>query len=288
MALPKEFWVPWNEIDPTLKHGGYAGELEGQYVGPRLGDNKVTMNQDMMMIFTVLRDCAAGVSMLPNGNTEGPPIRNDLEDILKAWNFIGERIMDRMTVASNRIFQWTHATPTQDTFMLRPIRFPLRNPCIHACVYHLIGCLVECAEANANAIHSRVDIQSGHRMLAPIFHMKANIVRDYFDLEIGGEISESELEQMVGPLEPKAPAIPDPGVSAARPTEDERQTHLDGVDVLQWYPKEVDWTKFAQKRAMMYIPERIFQPEGAMRTTEDVAPETPVRPAATPSGQPQA
>lgn len=284
MPLHSEFWQPWSEIDPSLRHGGVEGELGTGWVGPRLGDNLVTKNQDMMMIFNIVRDCSASLSQVPNANVEGPPVRNTLEEILKAWNWISERILDRVTPRANRIFQWTHATPVEDPFKLRPVMFPLRNSMVHECVYYLLGAAVEIAESNANGLHSRLDVQSGARILAPIFHVKANIMRDYFDIEVGGEISTEELELLVGKLEPSSPTTVPPGTTAPRPTAEAVATERVGTDVLNWFPSDEDWVKFSEKVGKMYIPERIFQPEGAMRTTEDVSPEVPVVP--TSQGQP--
>lgn len=283
MPLPTNFWIPWNEIDPDLTHGGIEGELEGQFVGPRLGDNPNTKNTDMLTVFHALRDGAAALSMHPSANNEGPPMRNEVEESLVAWNWITERVLDRIQPTSNRLFQWCHATPPTIGFDVRPVRFPLRQEYLHGAIYMLLGTMVETAESNANGFHSGIDPQSAHKILAPLYHWKANVIKDWFDKEVAGEISEDELKQIYGGVSRPGPNIVLPGET--QPTADAGDVSevLQGISVLQWFPDTEDWTVFGNKRLELYYPERIFQPEAGMRTTEDVAPEqrTPF-----PGGQP--
>ena len=109
--VPTPFYVPWEEIDPTLQHGGIPDGLAGEFVGPRFGDNTHTKNIDIKNLFEVLNDATASISMAPGGNREGPPLRNDLEEVLKTVNVVVERLWDRVTPQSNSFFQWSHATP---------------------------------------------------------------------------------------------------------------------------------------------------------------------------------
>lgn len=280
MPLPDNFWIPWVEVDPDLQHGGIDGELEGQFVAPRLGDNPNTKNTDMLTIFHALRDAAASLSMHPAANNEGAPMRNEVEESLVAWNWVTERILDRIKPTSNVLFQWCHATPPTIGFDVRPIRFPLRQEFLHSATFMLLGTMVEVAESNANGFHSGVDPQSGHKLLAPLYHWKANVIKDWFDKEVSGEMSEAELVSL---YTGEYPNIILPGDSAESPATGDVAERLTGVSVLQWAPKEENWTDFGKKRLALYYPERIFQPEGGMRTTEDVAPEqrTPF-----PGGQP--
>lgn len=281
--LPINFWVPWEEIDPDLTHGGIEGELAGQFVGPRLGDNPSTKNIDVLTVFHALRDAAASLSMQPHANNEGAPMRNEVEESLKAWNWVVERILDRIQPTANNLFTWCHATPPTINFDVRPVRFPLRQEFLHTATYMLLGTMVEVAESNANGFHSGIDISSGHKMLAPLYHWKASVIKDWFDQEVAGEITEQELTQLYSAITPPGPTIVPAGETAPLADSGEVVEALGGVDVLQWFPAIEHWTKFAEKRQALYSPERIFQPEAGMRTTEDVAPEqrTPV-----PSGQP--
>ena len=281
--LPENFWIPWIEVDPTLAHGSIEGELEGQFVGPRLGDNPSTKNTDILTVFHALRDAAAALSMHPSGNNEGPPMRNEVEEALTAWNWVTERVLDRIQPTSNRLFQWCHATPPTINFDVRPIRFPLRQEYLHGAVYMLLGTMVETAESNANGFHSGIDPQSAHKMLAPLYHWKATTIKDWFDKEVSGEISEAELQSLFLGIDTPGPNIVPSGETQPSPGEDAVSEVMSGVDVLQWFPNEPDWQVFGRKRMEIYYPERIFQPEGGLRTTEDVA--SPAR-TPFPSGQP--
>ena len=287
--LPTKFHVPWVDIDPSLQHGGIPGELEDQFVGPQLGDNTHTVNLDMLNVFSAARDVAAAISMMPSADTEGAPIKNAVDEVLKGTHYVSDKILDRVTPSSNKLFEWTHATPPAHGFTVRPVRFPLRNAFVNQATFMLIGQMVEIAENNANGQHSRISPNQAAPMLAPLWHMRAMIMRDYFDLEVGGEVSTDELAAMFAPQGP----VPEPvnipqGESAQAPEQSTVLTALDGIDVLRWFPTDAQWQVFAQKMEKQYAPERIYQPEGAMRTSEDVAPHDPVQPPAdsSPAGQP--
>lgn len=287
MALPQKFHIPWESIDPELRHGGVPGELAGEYVGPDLGDNKRTLNLDMVTVFAACRDVASALSVHPSADTEGHPVRNAIEETLKGTNYVSERILDRISASSNRMFSWTHATPPAHGFRVRPIRFPLRNSFLHNTVFTLIGTLVEIAENNANGHHSRIAPASSAAILAPLWHLRANIARDWFDLEVGGELSVEELAAVFEGVAPKEPAFVAQGDSHPLPSQQAVSDALAGIDVLRWHPTEEHWAVFGKKVDALYTAERLFQPEGALRATEDIAPESPTVPAASvPGGQP--
>jgi hypothetical protein len=241
----------------------------------------------MHAIFAVTRDVAASISQAPSSETEGAPNRNIVEEVLRGTNAISERMLDRITPNSNRLFEWTHATPPMIGFRLRPTRFPLRNEFANTAVFTLIGTLVEIAENNANGHHSRMSPNQAAPLLAPIWHLRASILRDWFDAEVAGEISVDELVRMFDGVAPPEPTFTRPGDTHPRPDAEEVKAHLEGVDVLRWHPSEQDWQVFAKKVAGLYQPERLHQPEGSLRTTEDIAFEEPLPPVAgNPGGQP--
>ena len=273
--IPERFWQPWAEIDPSGGHGGLPGEL-GEFVGARLGDNPSTKNIDLITVFGAVRDSAASLSMHPQSHMEGPPTRNMVEETLRALNWINERILDRTKTSSTRFFTWTHATPPLVAFCQRPVRFPLRNEYMHGIIYHLLGELVEIAENNANALHANLDPSSAQRILDPLIHCKSNILKDWFDKECAGEITLDELQTLFESVARPGPTIVPPGLSQDAPDGAAVAEALSGADVLQWYPSEADWTVFGRKHTELYKPERIWQPEAALGTTEDVAPERPV------------
>lgn len=275
MAVPDKFYVPWSEIDPDGQHGGIEGEL-AEFVGPDLGDNPKTKNVDMVKVFSAVRDCAASLSMAPTANMEGPPVQNIVEETLRAFNWIAEVLLDRTRTQATPLFQWTHAVPPYIDFTVRPIRFPLRNPFCNDVVFHLLGMLVETAESNANALHACLDPSSSFRLIAPLYHMKANVIRDWFDQEVAGEISLDELNQIFLGVARPGPTIVPSGESHGLPDSAAVAEVLTGVDTLQWYPTQEHWAIFARKQVEIYKPERIWQPEGATATTEDVAPHDPI------------
>lgn len=276
--IPTKFWQPWLEIDPTLGHGGIPGEL-GDYVGARLGDNPQTKNIDMVMIFNTVRDSAAALSTHPYANVEGPPERGLVEETLKALNWILERMMDRTKVNSTSIFTWCHATPPMVDFAQRPIRYPLRSDFAQQAIYHLLGDMVEIAELNSNAHHSCMDPSSALRVMNPLLHLKGNIIKDWFDQEVAGELTLAELNEIFAGIATPGPSIVPAGQSQTPPSLGDTIAALSGVSLVQWYPGTDHWAIFGRKHTELYKPERIWQPEGTGSATEDIAPHNPVRPA---------
>lgn len=272
--IPQEFHQPWSEIDPTGAHGGLPGAL-GEYVGARLGDNPQTKNIDVHTIFSVTRDCAASLSMHPYANVEGPPEQGFVEKVLRALNYIMERMMDRTKTQATGFFTWCHATPPMLNFTQRPIRYPLRNIFAHTAIYHLLGDMVEIAENNANGYHSWMDPSASLRVLGPLVHFKGNLIRDWFDQEVAEEISLEELSNLFKDVARPGPTVVPTGESQPTPTPEDTGEVMTGAKVIQWYPTKELWAVFARKRAELFKAENIWQPEGAGAATEDIAPENP-------------
>lgn len=280
-AVPGGFWIPWSQVDPTLTHGGIPAVIGTGYVGAKLGDNTTSKNVDARTVFSALRDFTASVSNHPEANIEGPPRRGVVEEVLRGLNWVMERLWDRTRSSADAFFSWTHATPPSESFRVRPVRFPLRNEFAHTAIEILLGEHIEIAEMNANAHHSGFDPSSTARMLAPLLLLKANLMRDYFDKEIAGQITANELATMFATTSPPpGPTITPPGEEAPTPGSSEVATALSGEDVVQWFPSDEDWAVFGRKRDALYKAERIFQPEASLGTTEDVSPPGPVAPAA--------
>lgn len=272
--VPQTFFVPWSDIDPSLQHGGIPEVVGDGYVGPNLGDNPTTRNRDIRYIFDVIRDHGAALSMHPNADLESPVVRNVVNEVLKSINLIMERILDRTRTLATSFLILQHATPPSDRFELRPIRYPLRNPFMADVIYWYLGAMAETAEMGVNGWHSCLDPKTAHAILAPFFHVKANIIRDYFDQEVEGEIAMDELVTLFNSGELKN--IYSPGESRSLPDTAGVADALKGVSLIQWFPADADWSIFADKQSKAFVPERIFQPEGSSGTTEDIAPERPV------------
>ena len=275
MAIPQKFHKPWVEIDPAMTHGGVAGELT-EFVGPDLNDNPRTKNQDIKTIFTAIMTTAASISMAPEANKEGPPQRNIVEEVLRALNFVMERVLDRTQTMSTSTFEWCHATPPYEYLMLRPVRYPLRQTFADQTVHYLLGTLVEIAEMNRNANHSMLDPNTAERMLAPLYHLKSLIAKDYFDVEVSGEISLQEMIAIMSGVKKIGPTIVPSGESQNLATREDVTDALSGINLIQWYPNQENWATFGEKMVQMYHAERVWQPEGAYPTTEDVASENTI------------
>lgn len=269
LMMPTKFWVPWSEIDPEMRHGGIPGEL-AEFVAPDINDNKTTQNVDQVRIFAVVRDACQSISMSPESMKEGEPRRRIVEECLRAINDILEKALDRSHSSATRTFEWCHAVPPQVTFPLSPIRFPLRNPFANEFVHYMLGTMVEIAELNCNANHAGLGINDVSKIVAPCYQWKANVIKHYFDHEVAGEISSAELDQLFQGIVRPGPVVSPPDASAQRPSDAGVAEALSGIDVIQWFPNDSDWAIFGNLERNRYVPERIYQPEGAYPSTEDV------------------
>ena len=271
--MPEKFVIPWVEVDPNLTHGGISGELAGIFVAPDLTDNWQTKNSDNLKVMRALNDVSASISMHPDSDMEGYPTRNIVEEVMKATNFVLEKIMDSTSSSANRTFGWTHAIPPVDDYALRPIRYPVRGGYALDVLKFMIGDQVECAELNRNCAHSGFTPQDAAVLLRPLFEIKSSAMKLYFDLEVSGELSMAEVEEMMRGRYRPGPTVSPPDDSAERPSASDVEEAMTGTDVIQWYPSPADWVIFGRLRDNRYVPERIYQPEGHRATTEDVASE---------------
>jgi hypothetical protein len=130
---------------------------------------------------------------------------------------------------------------------------------------------------NVNAQHSWMDPSTAQRVMAPLIHLKGNIIRDWFDQECADEVSLDELSGLFAKITRPGPSIVPAGTSQEAPSTEDTNEALSGVNVIQWFPSPEQWNIFSRKRTELMKTERIWQPEGAGTTTEDVAPENPVR-----------
>ena len=251
--------------------------LAPYFVGPDLGDNPITKNADIISIFNAVRNVTASISMSPEGMKQGYPGRRIVEESLRGMNTILEKIVDVTHTDATRFFEWMHAIPPNLTFPLAPIRFPLRQEFATQFVHYGLGLLVEVAELNRNANHAGLDPQSADVLVAPLYNWKATVMKYYFDLEVAGEISRQEMQELFDGKYRPGPTVSPPDDSAERPDATALSEKMSGIDVVQWYPSDADWSNFGRLADERYVPERIMQPEGALSTTEDVAYEHTVR-----------
>ncbi len=282
MAFPTQFYVPWVEVDPSFRDGGIPGELAGQFVAADLGDNMTTRNIDILKIFHVVNAVAASISQHPEADTEDYTQKRLLEECLEGINWILENIVD-VTKASNvSQFSWTHAIPPINQFSFQPVRYPVRNAQANEFLHYMLGEMVEVAESSRNAAHAGLDLKCCDMLIAPLYSLKAKIIKYYFDLEVAGELSKDELQGLMVGKRRAGPTVSIPDESTERPDNADILEAMSGVDVIQWFPTAADWVVFATLREARYSPNRLFQPEGSRDVTEDVAFEQKIKADGTP------
>lgn len=268
MVMPTQFYVPWAQVDPDLKHGGIPDELAVGWVAPDLGDNKFTTNRDIQNITWMLSQVAASISMHPEAESEAFPGRRLVEEAIKGMDTITERVVDVTHTHATKFFSFTHAVPPVSAFKLNAIRYPVRNQFADDFIHYCIGTMVELAENNRNAVHQGLDPTAANIIMEPLYNWKATVMKYWFDKEVAGEISAEELNTLYAGIGKPKPSYPD--TTAETPSEADTAAALTGLDVLAWFPTASDWTKFAELQVRRYTPERVLQPEGARQTTEDV------------------
>lgn len=276
MNMPTKFYKPWNEIDPSLQHGGIPGELAAGWVGADLGDNRTTTNKDMHNITYWLSQALTAVSMNPEADAQGMPGRRLVEQCLKVAETFTEMVVDVTHSHASKFFAFTHAIPPTNTFKITPIRYPVRSLFAEEFLHYGIGTLVELVENNRNALHKGLDSQASNIILEATWTWKAGVMKYWFDKEVAGEISTMELEELYRGIRRSVPSYPDE--TGDTPEEGAVAQMLAGLDVLAWVPQPADWTKFAELRNRRFEPEAIFQPEATRQSTEDVVPPGGINP----------
>ena len=269
--MPNKFYVPWSDIDPSLQHGGIAGELAEGWVGADLNDNVKTQNRDIHYLVYMLSQFATSISMHPEAELEGFPPKKLVDECFAAQSTMIERVVDVTHTHASKFFSFTHAVPPVSYFKLTPIRYPVRNRFAEDFLHYAIGTLVELAETNRNSVHQGLDNNAANIVVEALWNWKATQMKFWFDIEVAGEISSRELEALYTGVYRPHPSYPDE--TSARPSDAETSEALSGVDVLEWLPSASDWTKFAELHTRRYVPERALQPEGARPVTEDILPE---------------
>jgi len=277
MAVPERFYIPWNQVNgATSLPGGFPGEL-GDFVAADLGDNAQTRNSAAVRLYDAVQEVATTLSTHPYADLQGYPERSMVEESLLGCNSILQKIVDRTQASSDSLYKWVHRTPPYRSFGLMPIRYPVRNPFLSEVVFNLIGLLGEIAEANANTLHRGFDIRTGRQFLRTPLLIKSDIARDFFDIEVAGEISDDELRELFTGITTKV--VPRPGDTASAPSAEAVAEAMAGVAIIDWQPSDVHWAVFGKKRDSAFDIERITQPEAGRTTTEDALPTGPVDPA---------
>lgn len=282
--MPTKFTKDWEDIDPSLRHGGIPSQTTDGWVGPDLNDNTQTTNRDIQNLVYMLCQIATAISMNPEADAQGFPGRRIMEDALKAMATFVERVVDVTHTHSTKFFAFTHAVPPVSQFKVTPIRYPVRSQFADDFLHYAIGTIVELAESNRNAVHQGLDPNAANIILEALWNWKATVMKYWFDKEVAGEISSAELAELYSNISRLQPSYPD--VTAETPSDAAVSVALTGLDVLAWMPTEADWTKFADLQQRRYSPEVIFQPESTRQVTEDVLPAGGVTVSPTSTGGP--
>lgn len=272
MAMPTKFVRPWVEIDSNLTDGGIPGVLGPEWVAPDIGDNPTSKNHDLIGIFKNLNVMAQSISMHPEAEMEDNPGNGLMSEIFQAITYFFEDVLDRTKTQATAMFSFSHAIPPVDDFVMVPVQFPVRNQTANDFLFYALGTLVEIAENSRNAVHKSLDPAAARTIMAPLYSYKADLMKRWFELEVEGEISVKELNEILAGRKVRRPSYPDE--STELPDAAKVAEALKGYDVAVWLPNEQNWTQFADVLERSYKPERVLQPEAYRHTTEDVVPES--------------
>lgn len=272
MAMPTKFVKPWTAVDPAATHGGIAGVLGPGWVAPDIGDNPTSKNHDIIGIFKTLNVMAQSISMHPEAEMEDLPGNSLLAEIFQAITYFFEDVLDRTKTQATAMFTFAHAIPPVDDFVMVPVMFPVRNPVANDFLFYALGTLVELAENSRNAVHKSLDPNASRTVMAPLYSLKADLMKRWFELEVEGEMSVKELNEILSGKAIRRPSYPDE--SSETPDAAKVADALKGYDVAVWLPTPSDWARFADVVERSYRPERVLQPEAYRTVTEDVGPES--------------
>lgn len=272
MAMPSKFVKPWAAVDPTLTSGGISGVIGPGWVAPDIGDNPTSRNHDLIGIFKQLNTMAQSISMHPESEMDDVPGNSLLSEIFSAITHFFEDVLDRTRTQATAMFTFAHAVPPVDDFVMVPVMFPVRNQTANDFLFYALGTLVEIAENSRNAVHKSLDPAAARTIMAPLYSLKADLMKRFFELEVEGEMSVRELNEVLSGKAVRRPSYPDE--SSELPDATKVAEALKGYDVAFWLPTPSDWARFADVTERSYRPERVLQPEAYRSVTEDVGPET--------------
>lgn len=258
--------------DPrTAQYEPYSGATPsepmptGTYIQVRrAGPRNLTLNDDTWDLWDILNRSAQHLSAIPAAAK--PVLTRDLvQAAFEMVNISFAEIVTRVRTRANRLFSDTFGGPNRLSFEPYPIRWPGESRHAYRMVMAFISAAFQVPQIKSNLLDHGVLDNHAKIILRPLFDLKANMMRTFFNLEITGEVSVDELDAVFrdgAPLPPLMHSFDDErDGAAAQAAEDaaaltnesakipSRETQAkisEGVEVWTFVPHAEHWTLFAE------------------------------------------
>lgn len=236
----------------------------GDYLSVDPLDRGETANGSLWDLWDVMNQEVAKISTHPAARQ--PLMTKDLmETTLIAMDKIMVNISIRIQTRANKTFSRVYGDARNRKYEAYPIRWPGENRQALNIVLALVDSVFAVPQIPSNRIDNGIIDDHAALIARPIFDLKARLMREWFNIEVKGEISVDELQalfrnaKLIPPLRASIFDRRDTATDLSgedadaksdetgkTPTEEELLAVTSGQDVFLWRPELGDWTRFGE------------------------------------------
>lgn len=252
-----DLFVPFTGVrDPVLP--------DGEYLAVNPLDKGETSNKSLWDLWDALNQQVAKFSVMPACD-QSMMTKDLMEGALLALDTSFAVVHPRIVTRANTLFSRTYGTGYKFRYEPYPVKWTGNNRQALQVVLAFVQSLFQVPQVQCNRIDEGVVDNHAAIILMPLFHMKATLMKEWFAVEVRGDIGVDELQalfrdsSLVPPLHSSLFDRRDLPVDAAAedaaaltdqtgptPTLDAMLQVLTGKDVWTWSPGEAQWSRFGE------------------------------------------
>lgn len=244
-----------------------------KYTGPPLGDpspggdflqvktvpHGTTSNEGCWELWRRMNEEAQKLSL--SAAAMQPIVTQDLlSACVSAINRTFVTVHYRTRTRANKLFSSTYGGPTEFAFVPSAVRWPGESPAALVMVLKWVEAIYQIPQVPSNRLDMGVLHDHAMIIARPLFDLKADLMRQYFGIEVKGEISVDELDAvfrdskiqppLIASLDDRRDMVADKEREDAvartdetvkRPSRELTESISSGAEVWQWTPKSGDW-----------------------------------------------
>lgn len=236
----------------------------GDYLAVDTLDRQLTSNQACWNLWDVINGEAQTLSARPSALQ--PVITKDLlRDAIEAINRCFVQTTDRVVTRANRTFTDTFGGPAPYSFEPYPIRWAGENREALQIILSFVSAAYQIPQVRSNHLDNGIIDSHAKIIVEPLFALKADLMKRFFQIEPKGEISPDELDAIFrdgGIRPPLAVSLTDTrdtpadlaaedaraltDESSRKPTPETLARVQDGQDVWKWVPTTANYLTAAE------------------------------------------
>lgn len=234
----------------------------GDFLAVETLDNDTTNNSSLWDMWDIVNQEMAKISNNPSAavsSVEPELVKVSLESIDRIFAAMSKKIQTR----ANLTFSRTYGVPRAHKYEPYPVRWPGANRLALKIILNFVESAFSIPQVPCNQLDKGIIENHAGIIMRPLYDTKAMIMREYFGLEIKGEVSVDELQatfrnaDLVPPIQTSIldrrdtradltaedeRAIGDE--SGKIPTHDESEAIRAGHDVWLWKADKPMWDRF--------------------------------------------